>query len=371
MAARLLYHKKVTGDELLIIDPHQEPIETWKSFTNKIGMHYLRSPSVHHLNPDPYSLKKYAKSNDYAQAFKGYYQRPRLDMFNQHCMELFNHIGLQSSWKQDTVEGLNYESGCWSVTTASHQSFDTEKVVLAMGINHQPHYPTWAADMKEEYPDKIMHVFEDGEDINIDNSIAVVGGGMTAAHLANTLSQRRHGSVTLIKRHPFRQKDFDSDPGWLGPKYLNKYNQITCYKERRAMIQEARHRGTITKGLYVSLKRQEKNKKLTIVTDEIKKVYPSKQGLEIKMKNSSRVHTDALLLATGAESGLPGREWLTTVIQEYNLPCAPCGFPVVDSRLQWKKGLFVAGALAELELGPVARNIAGARKAAARIVESS
>ncbi len=371
MAARLLHHQKVTEDELLIIDPHREPIEAWKSFTNKIGMSYLRSPSVHHLNPDPYSLKKYAKSNDYAQAFKGYYQRPRLDMFNQHCTELFDHLGLQSCWKQDTVEGLDYHRGLWSVTTASNQSFDAENVVLAMGVNHRPHYPEWAAELKAEFPDRIMHVFEEREGINLNHSIAVVGGGMTAAHLANTLSQRSHGLVTLIKRHPFRQKDFDSDPGWLGPKYLNKYNQITCYKERRTLIQKARHLGSITKGLYVRLKRHERDRKLTIVTDEIKKVCPSKKGLEIKMKNSPPIQTDALLLATGAESSLPGREWLSAVIQEHHLPCAPCGFPVVDSRLQWKKGLFVAGALAELELGPVARNIAGARKAAARIAESS
>jgi hypothetical protein len=49
------------------------------------------------------------------------------------------------------------------------------------------------------------------------------------------------------------------------------------------------------------------------------------------------------------------------------LPFAPCGYPVVNRYLAWGRGLFVTGALAELELGPVARNISGARRAGERL----
>ena len=46
-------------------------------------------------------------------------------------------------------------------------------------------------------------------------------------------------------------------------------------------------------------------------------------------------------------------------------------YPIVDENLLWdKKWIYVAGALAELELGPSARNIAGARLAAERIVQA-
>jgi hypothetical protein len=38
--------------------------------------------------------------------------------------------------------------------------------------------------------------------------------------------------------------------------------------------------------------------------------------------------------------------------------------------LQWGPGLYVTGALAELEMGPISRNISGARQAAERIVNS-
>ncbi|UOQ44295.1 FAD/NAD(P)-binding protein [Halobacillus salinarum] len=70
VATRLL-EEKVNKEDLLIIDPYPDPMHMWRTLTNKIGMPYLRSPSVHHLNADPYSLGKYSRANDYAQPFKG------------------------------------------------------------------------------------------------------------------------------------------------------------------------------------------------------------------------------------------------------------------------------------------------------------
>jgi len=53
-------------------------------------------------------------------------------------------------------------------------------------------------------------------------------------------------------------------------------------------------------------------------------------------------------------------------------PMEFCGYPIVDRDLRWgHPRIFVSGALAELELGPSARNIAGARLAAERIVQAS
>jgi hypothetical protein len=43
---------------------------------------------------------------------------------------------------------------------------------------------------------------------------------------------------------------------------------------------------------------------------------------------------------------------------------------IVDPNLRWHPRVFVSGPLAELELGPVSRNIAGARRAGDRIVNA-
>jgi hypothetical protein len=76
-----------------------------------------------------------------------------------------------------------------------------------------------------------------------------------------------------------------------------------------------------------------------------------------------------LVLATGFEPHRPGGALLDdTAVERLGLPCAACGYPIVSRRLEWAPGLFVSGPLAELELGPTARNIAGARAAGDRLL---
>lgn len=79
-----------------------------------------------------------------------------------------------------------------------------------------------------------------------------------------------------------------------------------------------------------------------------------------------------VVLATGFSQHRPGGGLLDdAAIDRLGLPCAACGYPIVSPRLEWTDGLFVAGPLSELELGPTARNISGARSAAARLVDAA
>ncbi|WP_179134068.1 FAD/NAD(P)-binding protein [Halobacillus massiliensis] len=371
IAAHLLLSGKVNKNDLLIIDPFPEPLEKWKRLTQRVGMDYLRSPSVRHLHPDPYHLKSFAKTSDYAGGFKGYYKRPKLDMFNDHCMEIFEIAGLENCWETAWAESLDKNGNLWSITTSSNRKVVSKQVVLALGVNDQPYYPGWAEPLVKEAPDLISHVFSERgmEAFHGASPAAITGAGTTAVHLA--LKQAHHSSepVYLIKRHPFRVKDFDSDPGWLGPKFLNQYERINSYQERRKVITKARNRGSVTQSLYSLLKRREAEGKIEIITDDIMTADVHEGKIKLQLKKQGKFSAGSLLLATGAASCLPGKGLVEEVIRKNQLPCAPCGFPVVSKELEWADGLFVSGALAELEIGPVARNIAGARKAAQRILE--
>ncbi|GGF15020.1 hypothetical protein GCM10010954_12000 [Halobacillus andaensis] len=369
IAAHLLHYNKVNKKDLLIIDPFEQPMTKWKTLTKRMGMSYLRSPSVHHLDPDPYSLKKYAKSNDYAGAFLGYYGRPRLDMFNQHCDDLFNREGVKDCWRRGFVTGLEKDTAHWNISIDQAEVVEAESVVLALGVNNRPHYPDWADVLKRHKPTRVHHIFKENAP-DQEGRCTIVGGGITAAHMAKSLAEKASEPVSLIKRHPFRVEDFDSDPGWLGPKYLHRYNRTRCYQKRRNLIKEARNRGSITKGLRNELKTLQQKGKLTIITDEINEAAQKNTEIKLKLMHHPAIYTEHLILATGAEACLPGKEWLEKTIAKYELPCAPCGFPIVNQNLEWKDGLYVAGALAELEIGPAARNIAGGRKAAERIVHA-
>ena len=89
--------------------------------------------------------------------------------------------------------------------------------------------------------------------------------------------------------------------------------------------------------------------------------------LQISVDNQS-LKVDGLLLATGFASHRPGGSLVDTLANQHALPCSTCGYPIVDTHLRWHPRVFVTGALAELEIGPVARNIVGARRAAERII---
>ena len=154
----------------------------------------------------------------------------------------------------------------------------------------------------------------------------------------------------------------------MGPKYLTGFRLEQNHTERRRMIQGARHRGSITPNEAVELRLDRKRGLLSHCIANIVDVSPSKERtLELSLDTGDHFVADLIILATGFEQRRPGHAWLDPLIEQYDLPCAPCGYPIVNQQLRWHKNLYVTGPLAELELGPPARNIIGARHAAQRL----
>ncbi len=49
--SNVLIKKRITGkDDLRVIEPHNEALALWKNVKRNVGMEYLRSPKVHHLD---------------------------------------------------------------------------------------------------------------------------------------------------------------------------------------------------------------------------------------------------------------------------------------------------------------------------------
>lgn len=372
MATYLIKSGKATAEKLAIIDPYPSPLWKWKQNTERIKMPYLRSPSVHQLDPNPFGLEAFAKKNGYSSCnhFYGRYDRPSLSLFNEHCEHLYSELQLKDCWIQGKVctltriENLN----AWQATLNSGKIIVSKQVILAVGLSDQPYYPDWAAPLKQQgIP--IHHIFEDSLPAVVPD-ITIIGGGITAAHYAIRLANEYPGKVTLLSRHSFRIHKFDSEPGWLGPKNMRQFNDTTCYKERRNMIKDARHKGSMTKELYMKLMHAETKGDLSIIVNEPVAVNEVNGTILIALKDKSFLKTKTVVLATGFLPSLP--HWLLRTVQTEILPCATCGYPIVSPEtLEWQKNLFVMGALAELEIGPVARNIAGARRAAERILKAT
>ncbi|MCT8136811.1 FAD-dependent oxidoreductase [Anaerobacillus sp. CMMVII] len=366
MASYLRKRLGINETEMTIVDLKDKPLMNWRLFTKRVGMSYLRSPSIHHLDPSPFALEKFAKQNgckDHLH-FHAPYDRPDLQLFNQHCDEIFEQIDIEKSWVQGRVVALTKSNHHWIVTLADGTDFHAENVVIAIGLSEQLNWPEWAKEGKKSGAN-IAHVFDDKEP-TITDSVVIVGGGISAAHAALQWSKLRPNKVTLLPRHPLTVHQFDSDPGWLGPKYMNKFSKIGCYEERRKVIKTARHPGSLPSELKTEIERHRKLGTLQVKIDEVIEI----QRDTLLLKSGGDLTTSGILLATGFEQKPPGMDWLQTLIQTYCLPCASCGYPIPKPSLEWEEGLYLLGALAELQLGPVARNISGARRGAERIISS-
>jgi heterodisulfide reductase subunit A-like polyferredoxin len=201
---------------------------------------------------------------------------------------------------------------------------------------------------------------------------AVIGGGITAVQTALSLARRAPGKVSLVARHSLRIAMFDSDPCWIGALCMDQFERADC-SDRRRMIAQARYRGSVPKEIAAELFDAIQEERLALICGEVasaRLISGTMVQLMVGDDHEAPVallNADLVVLATGFDRSRPGGEWLDRDVHSFGLSCHECGYPIVDRNLCWCPGLYVAGPLAELELGPVARNIIGARHAAVRL----
>ena len=367
-----------------VIDPYDEPLHRWKWFAENVGMSSLRSPAVHHLDLASLSLKRFTPPAGLSAAeggddrstalFLPPYGRPSLRLFNQHAEEIIRRNRLDAIRIKGLVSGLKLIEGGLEVAYVSDSTSESRlaarRVILAIGMSDQPCWPEWALSLRAAGA-PIFHILDPGfSRRNLDDfhKAVVFGGGLSAAQVALSLAEYRPGAVTLVTRHDFRIHLFDSEPSWQGRNFMRSFAREPDPAKRRAIIARERHRGSLTPEAKeeldaavaagtVGLARIEREPRAELgAKGEVDLVIPGR-----------RIDCDLIVLATGYDRKRPGGEWLDRAVEDLALPCGPCGFPIVDPSLQWRPGLYVTGPLAELELGPVARNIAGAHRAAARL----
>jgi pyruvate/2-oxoglutarate dehydrogenase complex dihydrolipoamide dehydrogenase (E3) component len=173
--------------------------------------------------------------------------------------------------------------------------------------------------------------------------------------------------VTIVARHAPREAQFESDPGWLGPRFMRAFSAEGDLVRRRAVIASERKRGTIPPDVLRELRHAIRRRSIRWLETEVQSAVQHGDGVRLSTTFGS-LEVDEVILATGFARERPGGDLIEELVARHGLRIAPCGYPLVDERLRWHARVFVMGPLAELELGPSARNIAGARAAAQRIL---
>ncbi len=350
------------------MDPGDALLTRWRTNTAATGMAYLRSPAVHHLDTPPDALNRFARGRRKRRRprlFAPPYRRPGLALFNAHCDRVVEAHGLADLHLQDRAVRCAVDGRGTGVQCSSGREVQARNVVLAIGASEQPAWPDWAP----RNDPRVRHLFEPGFDgwATPNGTIAVVGGGISASQVALRLAREGH-RVRLVSRHPLRQHQFDSDPGWLGPKFMSSFSQERDYDRRRALITDARHRGSVPPDVKRALSRAIARGQIGWHEGRIERLEQRPHSLELELADDVVLEAQQVLLATGFEPRRPGGTMVDELIESASLPCAGCGYPIPDTTLRWHPHVYVSGPLAELELGPASRNIAGARRAGERIV---
>lgn len=360
----------LTRDDVRVLDPNDTPLSVWSRCTRNCGMRYLRSPSVHHIDFDPYALDRFARQNAEPSPadFIKPNDRPSLSLFRRHCQTVIKEQRLSEMRIKGMALSIR-NAGSHVIVDSATERMKAGSVLLALGAEGQPRWPIWARTLRD-CGAPITHIFDPSfqRDDSLRGTICIVGAGISGVNFALSLAEDfdlERGTIRLIARGEIQVSEFDFDPGWLGPKYLKAFSRADL-QTRRRMITKARMPGTMPGYLADLLDSAVRSKRIILNVDKIKDA--AFQNGNIALHGHHATHLcDRVVLATGFKTGRPSGKIIDEAIASFGLKTAPCGFPILNPSLRWHERIFVTGPLSELQVGSCARNIAGARHAARKI----
>lgn len=370
VAVRLLSQWPGLRQGLRLLDPSGSCLAEWSRRTWGQGMEVMRSPGAHHLDVAPESLLRYARAHGrHGELFPPYYQ-PSLQLFLDHCGWVIRKFRLNELVIPTRVVRVDPAPDGYRLECSDRISHWTRWLILAPGMGDQVRCPGWTARLAERDSRIVAHVehLDIRKDDVVGQRVLIVGGGLSAATLADAAT-RRGARVTLVSRHRLEARLFDADPGWVGPKYLRIFQSEPDPAARLRMIQRARSRGSVTPELLERLRGNQATGRLRILEEDevVEARWDDKSdAVAIAFRHAGEEHRfHRVWCSTGFDPQLDRLGWLG------QLPQVPAchGRPVVGPTLELAPGCFVTGWLAELWVGPAARNISGARHAAGRIAE--
>lgn len=388
IASRLIRESRQQPADILIVDPHESLLQQWKHRTTATGMHYLRSSAPFHLDLEDNSLRKFGDKTFFTRD----YERPQLTLFNSHCDRVVEDCHLSQRHLRDAVTDIEPGESFIKVSLADRKDpILASQIVLAVG-NDQPVFPDWVKPQHADFVEHIMEITDDRLTHDLcGKTVAIVGGGLTAAHKAlELIASFKDVRVLLISRHNMKEQQFDTHPDYMmdeaacirsrenggigAPKRLQRFQELTTYQERRNTIRRERIPGTVTAavnrgkgGLQYAIE----EKRIEFRKADVESLRTEGQQHYLELSTTETIPIDKVFLATGFGMKPPGG--LLFEGMKASLPTSDyCGYPLLDYNLRWgESNIFCTGGLAELELGPSARNIAGARLAAERILKAA
>ncbi|PSB26528.1 FAD/NAD(P)-binding protein [Chlorogloea sp. CCALA 695] len=367
-----LLKKRSSASRFLVFEESGTWLHQWQHQFAALEIPHLRSPVVHHPDPNPYALRKFAELRS-DELFPPY-DLPGTKLFQDFCNDVIRRFQLQERVVKAKVvrieplfDKFRRRFRLWLL---SGQSVIARRVVFASGSG-SPQLPDWVSRIESDYPqERLLHSQQvDLRGLHLAGErVLIVGGGQTCGHLV-VGATNCGAEVQLIVRRQLQEKLFDAEPGWLGPKYLKGFRAQNDWEKRWELIQQARDGGSMTPAMMTQLRRLMRNNQLNIYQQcQIVKAMWQANSWRVYCHDGTEYECDRIWLATGTRLNIMEQPLLAEILDAYPLSVVN-GLPVLDEYLRWRGcELFVMGGLAGLQVGPVARNLSGARMAGERIV---
>ncbi len=363
--ANLLTHLPGTEHhQVRILDPHPLLLAAWERNTANCGMAYLRSPATHNIDRPILSLYRYAQARGETArtAFIPNYNRPSLELFQRHCRHVIAANRLEQLHRCGRARTVK-KDGRHLVVETDDGPLRARRLLLAVGMSDQPCWPGWAQALKVEGA-RIAHVFDADfkrSEWTRNRRTIVVGGGITAVQTALKLAAETRGTVHLLSRHALRENPYDFNPCWIGPKCLRAFYRADL-AQRRATIDKARIAGSLPSEVLAAFNQALSADRIEFSEAACNGATSTNDGVRLRT-SASVLEADQVILATGFTPRRPGGALVDRLIRDFDLKCNPCGYPLLGADLRWAENIYATGPLAELQVGPCARNIVGARNA--------
>ncbi|MFP8951369.1 FAD/NAD(P)-binding protein [Natrialbaceae archaeon A-arb3/5] len=379
---RLLEDTDIERESVALVDPNERLLASFRRKARACDMDALRSTFVHHVGTEPFGLESFAEARDREDELisrPSYPRCPSLSLFLDYAEYVIDGTDLASLHRRAAVESISRpdDGGEGFVLECrdpdgSTTSIRTRACVLAIGHGGRYRTPAWAADL-----DAVTHVWDDAFDPDAAaTETIVVGGGITAAQLAICLADRE--SVTLLSRHELETATVEADPRWINWNHIERHlhRHPPGSRARSDVLRQARNDATIPPALFERLQTAAVDDDLTIRRGEGRSARTVDGRSRLLLEDGGCLSADRIVLATGFEPVFehPFVEQLSATLE---LERGHRGMPVLDDEtLAWQHStgdttsIYVSGALAAGTVGPLAGNIAGARRSADRITQA-
>lgn len=349
---------------LQVLDPSGAWLTAWRDRFRRQDIPHLRSPAVHHPHPDPFALLG-AEGRD-GLVPSGGTKLPTTVRFERFVDELVEQFGLTEAVDANAVRSLDVDGAGRALLTCEDGTVRRpERVVLCTNARLPvvpPALSPWTDDPRVLGTDRA-----DVQRTEPGSRVTVVGGGLSAAHLA--LGAARRGAlVTLLTRRRLTVRRFDTHPSWLGPKKRRPFEAEPDPARRRQAIDHARGGGSVPPRIHrelvgcVDAGRIDLRQRV-----ELLRVEEVRDELQLRLDDGTTGRADGVLYATGGAVDV-SQDPLCAPLLASNPVAVARGLPVLDPDLRWPgTNVHLIGFVAALTLGPTAGNLIGHRRAALRI----